>query len=167
MSMLKGVIDYARAAMSAEFGDIEVQSRSTETTAIAEIMRRINYNPNPRDLVGSRGRWRGVFVPPIANPKSAKRQYSQLADDMNQQMVDSLMAALKRRAAGFPPMDWSIIIEWKYDHESDTHVAIGTDKLKAQLDIERAAVAHDQTIEGVVDRLLETAPLDDARWGGW
>jgi hypothetical protein len=166
MSILKNVIDYARTAMPAEFGDIEVKGRNGEVSAVAEIMRRINYNPDPRDLAESRARWLGKFSEPITEPKQARTRYLNFASDMNGTMMDSLTGALKRRAAGFPPVDWSTALQTAYDPDTFENVTVETDEFRAQQEGVRAAEVN-QSIEGVVDRLLEATPLDDERWGRW
>jgi hypothetical protein len=175
MSILKSIVDYAATAMPAEFGDlitvVGFGNNSGGIAAVGEIMRRINYNPDPRHLVETRARWRGVFSTPIADPKQAKTRYLNFANQMNADMADALMAALKRRAAGLPPIDWSTALATVYDPDTFENVTVETDEFKLEQERERAAaeaeVLTDQAMAGLIDRLLEATPIDDERWGRW
>lgn len=182
MSMLLSVINYARNEMPDAFGDITLGERGTEIKALAEIMRRINYNPDPRDLQGE-GRlpsYQSTFVEPITDPKAAARAYRNFAQDMNEPTVNSLRKALERRAAGLPPVDWKKELVWRRDEQyTDEGRLVPNAAFENRENMERfhaeraaqvtasAALASSQAIEAVVDRLLEETPLDDARWGGW
>jgi hypothetical protein len=182
--MLLNVINYARNEMPDAFADIKLGARGTEVAALGEIMRRMSYVPDPRNLMDAMAKWSGRF--PITDPKEAARQYRAMAADMNEPMIDALMAALERRAAGLPQIDWRKEFKWVSDGY-DGGEWVTTDAREARegreagilraREEERDAIrsrqaadelaSSDEPMTAIVGRLLETAPLLDDRWGGW
>jgi hypothetical protein len=186
MSLLFNVVEYARTTMPDAFGDIPSPvSRAAEVEALAEVMRRMSYVPDPRNLMDTMAKWRGLF--PITDQKAAKRQYKAMAGDMNEPMIDALQAALERRAAGLPQVDWKKEFRWvpnvlddggrwettdAWDGREEREAGIlrAQEEQREAMRSRQAAdelAASDEPMEAIVGRLLETAPLTDERWGGW
>jgi hypothetical protein len=183
--MLLNAINYARNEMPDAFADIKLGARGTEVAALGEIMRRMSYVPDPRNLMDAMAKWRGRF--PITDPKEAARQYRAMAADMNEPMVTALQTALERRVAGLSQVDWKKEFKWVPNGFDDGGRWETTDAWSAREEREagvlhtqeeqreamrsRQAVdelaASDEPMEAIVGRLLETAPLTDERWGGW
>jgi hypothetical protein len=186
MSMLINVVEYARSTMPDAFGDIPSPvSRAAQVEALAEVMRRMSYVPDPRNLMDTMARWCGLF--PIADQKTAKRQYKAMAADMNEPMIDALQAALERRAAGLSQVDWKkefkcvsngfddggrweTTAAWEAREEREAGILHAQKEQREAMRSRQAAdalAASDEPMEAIVGRLLETAPLTDERWGGW
>jgi hypothetical protein len=188
MSMLLKVVQYARTEMPDAFGDIPIPvSRAAAAAALGEVMRRMSYVPDPRNLMDAMAKWNGRF--PITNPAEAKKQYRAMAADMNEPMIDALQAALERRAAGLPQIDWKRELKWVGSTYGDlddgkwVHTDAWDDREEKEAGMLRAAeeqreailarqaadelAASDEPMTAIVGRLLETAPLLDERWGDW
>jgi hypothetical protein len=106
---------------------------------------------------------------------------------MNEPMIDALQAALERRAAGLPQIDWKRELRWQSDPYGDDGKWVPTDawddREEKEAGMLRAAeeqreairarqaadelAASDEPMTAIVGRLLETAPLLDERWGDW
>ncbi|MDP9155299.1 MAG: hypothetical protein M3O74_13725 [Pseudomonadota bacterium] len=164
MSMLGNVIKYARDEMPAEFADLEWTVRpADQVNVVAEIMRRINYNPDPKDLYDARARWSGMFSKPIADPKQARRAYRNFANDMNEDMVKSFQTALERRHAGLPAQTWTA----GASPELPPAKSLADVPLTVEESFSSAPDAEDQTLDAVVDRLLSEAGPTSKEWGSW
>lgn len=164
MSSFREVMEYAREHLPAISADIDYSTspgrlaRASAVNAAAELMRRINYVPNPASLGDNRGRWHGMLsCDSMCDPKQAARTYRNFANDMNGDMVNDLLYSLQCRAEGRPmPTP-----PWRRGVDSDAHV-------EQPNPAERASPRReDQELEAVVGRLLESAPLDDETWGAW
>jgi hypothetical protein len=156
-SAFKSLMEYAKREHPDLAGDIECEGKGGAINGVAELMRRINYQPRrtPRIMQW----WRAA-----TDPKEALRSYKVVANDMNMDELDSIRHELECRAAAAkgiaappPPV---------FTSEEEPERLVPLLPLAAEPAAE-AIERPDQALDAVIDRLFEEAPLEDEAWGAW